>query len=107
MSGILKTLGLVCGCAACFIVCDIISALWAKTNNIKYLLAVILLAPFGYIFFGFLNSRYQLSEVGGWVNIAIAVGTVSIGIVFFGDELTARKMAGLVLAFIAVVLLMG
>ena len=94
-------------CASLFVVCDTLAAHWGKNGSTASLIAVIILAPFSYILFGYLNQRYPLAIVSAWVVLVLCVATVLIGIFFFGDHLTFRQGIGVVLAIIAMSLLVS
>jgi multidrug transporter EmrE-like cation transporter len=100
------TVALVMGCAVCFIVCDTMAAHWGKNGSNLALVAVIICSPAGYLLFGYLNKKFQLSVVAGWVNVSICIGTVLVGWLLFKDELTIRHWIGLSLAVASIVVLM-
>ena len=95
----------VVGCAACFITCDTLAATWAKQGSNKALVALILLSPAGYLAFGYLNTKFQLALVAGWVNVLIAIGTILVGWLLFKDQLSMRHWCGLALALASIVVL--
>lgn len=92
-------------CASLFVVCDVLAANWGKNGSILSLVAMILLAPFSYVLFGYLNQKYPLSVISAWVVLALCVSTVFIGIVFFHDQLSLRQGVGVALAVVAISLL--
>jgi hypothetical protein len=91
--------------AAIFVLSDTLSASWGKTGNRFSLIAMLITAPLGYIAFAILNKNTTLSVSSGLVNIFLLIGTICVGIFYFGDSLTIRQGAGLVFATVAVVLL--
>jgi len=94
---------LIIGSTAVFILCDSFAANWGKSNGKISLLLLFVLSPVGYILFGILNSTKSLSVSSGLVNMGLLVGTVLVGVFYFHDELTARQMAGLIFAVMAVI----
>jgi multidrug transporter EmrE-like cation transporter len=92
-------------CALLFVVCDTLAANWGKNGSTSSLVAVIFLAPFSYLLFGYLNQHYPLSVVSAWVVVILCICTVLIGIFYFKDPLTTRQMVGLALAIVAISLL--
>lgn len=95
----------VCFCGGLFILCDSLAAHWGKNQSITSLIAVIILAPFSYILFGYLNQKYPLSIISAWIVLAICIGTVLIGIFVFNDQLTFKQCIGLALAILSISLL--
>lgn len=101
MSILVQWILIIC-CASVFVICDSLAAYWAKTASYAALSIIIALSPFGYILFGELNKKLSLSISSGIVNSIIVLVTISIGIFYFEDELTARQVTGLILALGAV-----
>lgn len=91
-------------CAFIFIACDAASALWAKTNN-KYFFLAIFISPLGYLLFGYINKYSSLSISSGLVNAMVIICTILIGIFYFGDVLKMNQIAGLLAAIFAVILM--
>lgn len=92
-------------CSALFVACDTLAANWGKNGSTSSLVTVIVLAPFSYVLFGYLNQRYALSVVSAWVVLALCISTVLIGLTYFHDPVTPRQSAGLALAVVAISLL--
>ena len=94
-------------CSMLFVLCDFLAAKWGKQQSMISLYVLIPLAPFSYILFGYLNQKYPLAVVSAWVVLWICLSTVLLGIFYFGDELTGRQSAGLVMAVFAMVLFLS
>ncbi len=101
----LSRLAAIIVCSALFVICDALAANWGKNNSSASLVAVIVLAPFTYAMFGYLNQRYALSILSAWVVLGLCVSTVFIGIFYFHDEISTRQGIGLGLAVAAISLL--
>lgn len=91
--------------ASIFILCDSLSAKWGKHGSLWAFLLMVPLAPVGYWFFGYMNRNLSLSIVTGLVNVFLLIGTVSVGIFYFNDDLFLRHYIGLGFAFASLVLL--
>ena len=90
-----------------FVLCDFLAAKWGKHGSTAALIAVIPLAPFSYIMFGYLSQKYPLAVISSWTVLAICLCTVALGIFYFGDELTYRQGAGVLLSLLSIALLVG
>lgn len=101
--GLLQIL-LVLACAAVFIVCDTLSAVWGQTLDPKYLTIIFGLAPIGYLLFGKITISQGLAISSGFINCIIVITTVFIGVFIFGEVLSTRQIAGLVFAVAAILL---
>lgn len=88
-----------------FITADAFSAYWGKTNNLLALLFAFAIGSTGYLAFGLLNKKLSLAQSGGLVNIALVVGALSVSLLFFGEHLSLKQIAGLILAMIAIYLM--
>lgn len=95
---------LVLSCAAVFIICDTLSAIWGKTLDPKYLTIIFALSPIGYFLFGRITTTQGLAISSGLLNCMIVISTVFIGVFFFGEELAVRQVVGLVFAVAAILL---
>lgn len=104
--GGLSALLAVVGCALCFVFCDSMAALWGKKGNLWALAALIIFSPAGYLMFGYLNMKFKLALVAGWVNVLIAIGTILVGWLAFREQLSSRELCGLGLAIVAIAVLM-
>jgi multidrug transporter EmrE-like cation transporter len=98
-------MALLFACALLFVVCDGLAANWGKTGSQRSLVAVVALAPFSYILFGYVNKKMALAVSSAWVTLFLCISTVLIGFFYFGETLTGRQIAGLILAILAIVLL--
>ena len=85
-----------------FVLCDSLSAYWAKGNRTWPIVVVILLSPAGYLFFAYLNKYQKLGVAGMIVNLGIAIGSVVVGFLVFKERLTPREMIGAVIGIIAI-----
>lgn len=92
-------------CASLFVICDTLAAYWGKFDSTRALYALIPLAPFSYIMFGYINKRYPLAIASSYVNIALCTATILIGYFVFADELTVRQWVGVALAFAAMLMM--
>jgi drug/metabolite transporter (DMT)-like permease len=103
------TVGMALGCAFLFTVCDSLCAAWAKRGARSALTAALVLGPFSYLAFAYVNTRLPLAVVSGWVNVTMAVMTMLVGLLVFGerDVLTSRQWVGCALAVVSLVLLLG
>jgi multidrug transporter EmrE-like cation transporter len=88
-----------------FVACDSLAARWGKFNCWWSFAGMCILAPIGYILFGFLNKTMTLSASSGLVNMAIVTMTILIGIFLFKDDVTTPQKWGLALAVVVVYLL--
>lgn len=95
----------VIGTATIFILCDAISAFWARTGNHMALAGICVLAPLGYYLFGILNKQISLSVSSGLVNVFLLTGAILFGVFIFHDHLTSKQIAGLFFATITIFLL--
>lgn len=75
------------GAAGAFVTCDALSAHWGKNGSKASLIAFSLLSPVGYLLFGYLNRLQKLAVSGIVVNLAIAMGTVAVGLLLFHEQL--------------------
>ena len=91
--------------ASVFILSDFLAANWGKNNSSISLILLFFIPSIGYLFFGMLNKNENLSVSSAFVNIILLVGTILVGLIFMGDEISNRQVLGLILAIIAVVLL--
>lgn len=91
--------------ASLFTMCDALAADWAKNGRTRSLLLVLALGPIAYLTFGYLAKKTPLALVGGYVNVAIVVGTTLVGVVLFGDALSTRQWCGIGLAIAGLVLM--
>lgn len=92
-------------CAGLFVICDTLAANWGKNGSFASLVIVIILAPFSYGLFGYLNQKYPLSIVSAWVVLVLCISTVLIGIFYFHDQLSLQQGIGLGLAIVSILLL--
>lgn len=94
---IIKVLGISLVCALAFSVCDTLVAHWAKNGSHTALAVAMILAPVGYLLFGYLNTRVDLSIAGGLVNASIVLFTALAGYFLFGEtDIKRSQIVGLV-----------
>jgi drug/metabolite transporter (DMT)-like permease len=91
--------------AGFFILCDSLSANWAKKSHISSLAIVVVLSPIAYLLFGLLASRVNLAVAGSLVNLMIMVGAVLVGVFYFKEHITGLQWAGIILGAVAILIL--
>lgn len=94
-------------CACFFVFCDLLAAHWGKSGSIASLTSVLILAPFSYILFGYLNQKYPLAIVSSWVVLVLCITSVFFGFFVFGEQLTVRQTIGVIFSITAITLLLG
>ena len=98
--------GLVVCDAALFVLSDIIAILWAKRMEWQLLAVTFVLAGMGYALFAIVYCiERSLSVTTTVVSIVAMLGSVVVGVCFFGDAFTPRHALGIVAALVAVWLL--
>jgi drug/metabolite transporter (DMT)-like permease len=103
-SGMVQVL-LILGAAALFTLCDSLAADWGRSDRARSLVLVLAVGPVAYLLFGYLARHTPLALVSGYVNVTMAVGTMLVGVLVFGDVLSARQWCGIGLAVGGLVLL--
>jgi drug/metabolite transporter (DMT)-like permease len=93
------------GSSGFFILCDALSANWAKRSHLSSLAVVVVLSPIAYLLFGLLASRLNLAIAGSLVNLMIMIGAVLVGVFHFKEHVTGLQWAGIALGAVAIVLL--
>jgi drug/metabolite transporter (DMT)-like permease len=93
--------------AAAFVACDGLAAHWGKTGNRLSFVAFCILSPMGYLLFGYLNRFQKLAVAGIVVNLAIAIGTVAVGLILFHEHLSRRETLGLILGLVSIYVIGG
>lgn len=88
-----------------FILCDSLSANWAKVGSRLSLVIVLVLSPTAYLLFGLLASRVNLAIAGSLVNLMIMIGAVLVGIFYFKEQVTLLQWIGIGLGIIAILIL--
>ena len=91
--------------AGFFILCDSLSANWAKKSHLPSLAIVVVLSPIAYLLFGLLASRVNLAVAGSLVNLMIMVGAVLVGVFYFKEHITGLQWAGIILGAVAILIL--
>ena len=91
--------------AGVFILCDSLSANWAKKSHLSSLAVVVILSPIAYLLFGLLASRVNLAVAGSLVNLMIMIGAVLVGVFYFKEHITCLQWAGIILAAVAILIL--
>jgi drug/metabolite transporter (DMT)-like permease len=88
-----------------FILCDSLSANWAKAGSRSSLAVVVVLSPAAYLLFGLLASRVNLAVAGSLVNLMIMIGAVLVGMLYFKEHVTAAQWFGIGLGVVAILIL--
>jgi multidrug transporter EmrE-like cation transporter len=88
-----------------FILCDSLSANWAKAGSRISLAIVVILSPTAYLLFGFLVNRVNLAVAGSLVNLMIMIGAVLVGIFYFKERVTSVQWVGIGLGMVAILIL--
>lgn len=92
-----------------FSVADTLSAMWARTQSnamsVFYLCAVAFFGTGAYLYFGLATKNIGVANGSAAINAMVAVLTVSIGIMFFKDPMSARQYAGVAFALIGIFLI--
>ena len=91
--------------AGFFILCDSLSANWAKKSHFLSLAVVVVLSPIAYLLFGLLASRVNLAVAGSLVNLMIMVGAVLVGVFYFKEHITGLQWTGITLGAVAILIL--
>jgi multidrug transporter EmrE-like cation transporter len=95
----------VVACASMFIVCDGLSAHWGKTGSGRSLAVVMVLSPFSYWAFAFINTRLNLAVTAALVNTIVVAGGVAVGAIIFKEQVSSLQYVGIALALVSVTLL--
>lgn len=93
-----------------YVFCDYTITRWAEQIQGEgiwtwRLFCVVLLTPLGIVAFGLVGARMGLAAVSASVNTGIVVGGVLVGVLLRGEQLTVSQKVGLVLGFLAMLLL--
>jgi len=88
-----------------FILCDSLSANWAKVGSRLSLAVVIVLSPTAYLLFGLLAGKVNLAIAGSLVNLMIMIGAVLVGLFYFKEKLTSLQWLGIAFAALAILTL--
>ena len=91
--------------AGLFILCDSLSANWAKTASLSSLAMVSVLSSVAYLLFGYLAGRLNLAVAGSLINLIIMIGAVLVGVLYFKEHLRLQQWAGIGLGAAAIVIL--
>jgi multidrug transporter EmrE-like cation transporter len=91
--------------AGFFILCDSLSANWAKTSSISSVATVVVLSPLAYLLFGLLASRVNLAIAGALVNLMIMIGAVLVGLLYFKERVAMLQWVGISFGVVAIVIL--
>jgi len=97
--------GLALGCALLFILCDGLSAHWAKTGARHGVGWVVLLAPAAYVLFALVVERRELALGGALINTLAVVGSVLVGAVLFKEQISLGQYCGIGLAIMSITLI--
>ena len=88
-----------------FILCDSLITNWAKNSSVSSLIAVIVLSPVAYVFFGLVSSRANLAVGGAMVNLILVLAAVLVGLFFFKEKLTMLQWTGIGFGLVAILIL--
>jgi len=88
-----------------FILCDSLSANWAKVGSRLSLAVVVVRSPTAYLLFGHLAGRVNLAIAGSLVNLMIMIGAVLVGILYFKERVTSFQWVGIALSAVAILIL--
>ena len=91
--------------AMVFILSDSLSAYWGKNGDFWSLASFVVIAPIGYLLFGILNRNTSLAVGSGLVNMVLIIGNVIVSLLYFSEKITLKESFGLLLAFLAIILL--
>jgi multidrug transporter EmrE-like cation transporter len=94
-------------CAALSTLADTLGTLWWEQKKMWVLVAVIGIAPFVFLAFGYVGSHFGLAKASSLTNTLVVIGPILVGIVFRGElrQLSAVELAGMALAVTGIVLL--
>ena len=88
-------------------ICDILSKYWGITNNIKFLyvgLTLNLITAFFYMFAVKVGGLAITTSIMLLLTMAISV---SLGFIFFHEQVSTSQWVGIILGFFSVVLISG
>lgn len=88
-----------------FLITDVIAASWAKSENKYLLMIMILISPFGYLSFAFLNQKMGLGASSAIINTLIVIGGVIMGRLFFSETLSIQQYMGIFFGVFAIYLI--
>jgi drug/metabolite transporter (DMT)-like permease len=88
-----------------FILCDSLITNWAKNSSTASLVAVIVLSPVAYIFFGMVSGRANLAVGGAMVNLILVLAAVLVGFFYFKERLSALQWTGIGFGLIGILIL--
>ena len=92
---------LIGSCSLLFILCDGLSAHWAKTGHLGGIGAVTLLAPVTYLVFALIVQRSNLAIGATTVNMLTVVGGVVVGVLLFKEQVSTPQYLGIGLAVVS------
>lgn len=100
----------VIGALVIAIAANAVAAIWASKASLwsPWLLAVVLISPFVFLSFGIVTSRLGVSIAAGTLDSLLAISTVLIGLIAFGEwnKLSIYQYAGLALFVLAIYLML-
>jgi multidrug transporter EmrE-like cation transporter len=94
-------------CASLSTLADTLGTVWWEQKKIWVLVAVIGIAPFVFLSFGYVGSHFGLAKASSLTNTLVVIGPIVVGIVFRGElrQLSVVELAGMALAVTGIVLL--
>ena len=94
-------------CAALSTLADTLGTVWWEQKKMWVLVAVIGIAPFVFLAFGYVGSYFGLAKASSLTNTLVVIGPILVGIFFRGElrQLLAVELAGMAMAVTGIVLL--
>ena len=94
-------------CAALSTLADTLGTVRWEQKKMWVLVAVIGIAPFVFLAFGYVGSHFGLAKASSLTNTLVVIGPILVGIFFRGElrQLSAVELAGMAMAVTGIVLL--
>ena len=94
-------------CAALSTLADTLGTVWWEQKKMWVLVAVIGVAPFVFLSFGYVGSHFGLAKASSLTNTLVVIGPIFVGIFFRGElrQLSTVELAGMALAVAGIILL--
>jgi multidrug transporter EmrE-like cation transporter len=97
----LKALLLVILAGVVFSMGDVVSRAWGKSLQLKWFVAMIVVATMAYSVFGVLARENEFSKSAIWVSISLTISSCILGVLVYKDPLTYSKLLALMAALLA------
>lgn len=111
--GIWNTLlwwGLIVVATIPFVLGDTLSKIWAEGGPWAWpaFAAIVVIAPIGYMLFGWMAKRSGLALASGLINSLLVLGTMLVGLVIMREwnKVTPPQYVGMALAFAGIILML-